>query len=617
MVGVMTVLLGGFATRLQFDFELEKLFPKGDDDLAYFKEHVERFGYDNDYLTIALKAPETIYDSFFVAEAQKVVTTLRQLPGVDFVSSPLELPKMVATPMGLSAFPMFDDPDNFHGDSTWIAADPLLSPLIPSTHLTLLLRHEHMGQTTGQALYDRIRVIMGHAPFEIRLIGRLPGEKAFLELVKEDFLVFLLGSLLICALVLWLIAGNWKLTLLPFTVGAVTLLWTFGLMGLLGIPITIMTSLLPPIILFVSSSDGIHLVSALRNSENQKQAFAKVFFPTFMTSMTTAIGFFSLMVIPVGPLQALGLLAGLGTLIAFGITYVIAPVFRERYTEGRKIDRRSLSTYVGWLWRNHRAVAAVVLVLVGVGAYFSTQLKVDAYLLDDLPTESQVTLDFQWADENLGGSKPWEISLWPTSPADDWWDEPIQREVAKITDYLQNEYGVARIASSSNALKYASYLEEGDYSFPDVVSPRLITRAKRLLHEMRIPLASKDSRYGRIAGLIPQWGSEETRSRDEELALFLQREIDSTILRHRMTGTTYMIDRSHGILARQIVGSLALAIAVVSVVLGLYFRSGRMALIALVPNIMPLLMIGASSPCLEYLFNCLPPSSLPWYLVSS
>ena len=591
-VGILTLILGWSASRVSFQFEFEELFPKGNEDLTFYSEHVSRFGYDNDYLTVVIHPEETIYDSTFLSIVQELAQELRSLTYVDDVFSPLQIPRLEKTPFGTTAFKLLDDPHTYDSDRAFIEADPLLSKLIPTNFLALVLHHEHLDNIAGAAFYEAFTTVVDKYNLPYRSIGRIPGEQAFLTLIREDFLVFLLGSLSVCALVLWRICRRVSLTVMPLLVSGLTLLWTFGVMGLLGLPITIMTSLLPPIILFVSSSDSIHLISALRNSSDRRQAMAKVFFPTFMTSITTTAGFFSLMVLPVGPLQALGFLAGTGTLLAFALTYLLAPNFPGNYRPESKMDYRTVERYASWLWRWEQPIVFVTLLLTLAGAYFTSRLEVDAHLLGDLPPSSSLRKDFIWADEHLGGSKPWEIALSVVAEDGSWWDLEVQREVQKITEYVENALGASQVISSSHVVQYANYIEDSEFALPKNIGTRLLTRAKRLLHELRVPIVSDDQRHGRISALIPEWGSEETQQRNALLAAFIDEQVDSEVVSYRLTGSTFMIDKSHEILARDIMLSLLLAVAMVSLVLGLYFRSIKTAFIALIPNLVPLLIIG-------------------------
>ncbi|MEM9326873.1 MAG: efflux RND transporter permease subunit [Bacteroidota bacterium] len=597
VLGVLTIVFGWSATKITFNFEFEQLFHQGNEDLLFYEAHVERFGYDNDYLTIILEPSADLYDSAFLASAKNITTALRELETIDFVFSPIELPKLIATPTGLTAFPLLEDPGRYTADQQFIASDPLLSELIPSDYLALLVYHQHLDNVQGTQLNERVVAMITKEGLSYRLIGRIPGEQAFLGLIKEDFLVFLLASLVACVFVLWMICRRLALTLMPLLVSGLTLLWTFGLMGLLGIPISIMSSLLPPIILFVSSSDTIHLISALRNSADRRQAIEKVFFPTFMTSITTAVGFFSLLVLPVAPLQAFGLLAGIGTLLAFVITYLLAPNFPVRYRQGRRMDRRTFEQYASWLWRREQPIALITLLLALGGAYFTSRLQVDAYLLEDLPESSEVRSNFNWADDQLGGSKPWEIAL--TVGQDyAWWDLEVQREVSKITRFAEEVLGATHILSSSKAVEYANYLANGQLELPERLTAKTLLRAKQLVHQLRVPLLAADESQGRISGLIPEWGSEATQLRNHQLAHYIDEHVDPHVLSYRLTGSTYMIDKSHELLARDIVFSLLLAIAMVSLVLGLYFQSVKTAFIALIPNLVPLLIIGGVIYCL-------------------
>ena len=589
----ITIFLSLFLPRLQFNFELEQLFSAESADYQFYQKHVTHFGFDNDYLTL-LVIPDgaSIYDWDFLSTMNQLIAEFDSLADVEFIYSPLDLRKVIKGPTGIVAFPLLQNADKLQNDSTFIANDPYLSQAFPEAPIfTLLVKHRHyMDQKKSQILFDEIKPIIGRLPYKYHIIGRIPAEKEFLGLIKTDFTKFLVLSLVICGLVLWRICRSVKLILYPFSVCIVTLIWTFGLMAAFNVPITIMTSLLPPMVLFVACSDTIHLISVYRSTQSQSQSIQKVLAATFLTSLTTAIGFISLIFVPIELIQDLGTIAAISVIFAFIATYAIAPFFLKG-SPAQSNNSPNLSVIVDFTARYPRLIVLSFLILAGTGIWATSQLKVDAYLLHDMPSDAATAKSFAFADENLGGSKPWEMAIWVINTNRSIWDESVQKEIAKTVDYLELQYPIANLLSPSTFTKYARSIRHQRFDV-DQISRQDQILARRIARQAQIQLVTKDNQMCRITGNMKEYGSLATNEKNQQLHAFMQHEIDLSIIGYRITGTNHLIDQSHHLLATEMATSLGIAIVLVSFVFGIYFRSWKWSLIALIPNIIPLIITG-------------------------
>lgn len=595
----VTMVLGMFLPKLQFQFELESLFAKNED-FEFYQKHVAEFGFDNDYLNVMV-VPEqgSIYDWTFLMEMKALIAQLEQFEEVEFIYSPIQLRKVIKGPSGIQTYPLFGAASKLHSDSLFIANDPYLNQTFPDANVfVILIKHQHFLDAALSDLFmEKIGPITSQLKHKYYLVGRLPAEKEFLGYIKTDFALFLALSLVLCAIVLWWICKRPRLVLFPFIISVLSLIWTFGLMGALGVPITIMTSLLPPIVLFVACSDTIHLISAFRSTGNVEQAIQKVLAPTFLTSVTTAIGFLSLLLVPVGLIRDMGWIAALSVIFAFITTYSLAPFFLK----GEMVALRSGRQLKGVLKLTQihaKLIGVVFLMLTFVGLWATLQLKVDAYLLHDMPPEAKTLESFTFSDNQLGGSKPYEIAIWPADSSKTIWDEKVLLETAKIVSYLEKEYPVANLMAPSKMMQYARHARHGTFDLVETSRQDQIL-ARRIERRASIQVVSEDEKLARITGNIKEYGSLNTDERNAALHKYIEKSIDTEIIQYKITGTNHLIDQTHNLLAGAMATSLGWAVLLVSVLFGVYFKSIKWAMIALVPNVVPLLITGL----LLYLLN--------------
>lgn len=535
---------------------------------------------------------------------------LRSLDGVEGVTSPLSQKHVVKSPTGLIAFPLIhlDQPDLLPRDSIRIFENAFYASSfsIHRNAMSIYLTHGHFKtQDESAILVEKIRGLTETAGLgRVRLVGKLQAQNIFIDLIRSDFGKFLVGSILLSFSILLLIFRNLRSAFLPFLISVLSLIWLFGLMGLLGIKINLLSTLVPPIIFFVSMSDAVHLMNAIRRStydEKRKgimEAVQIVWTPTLLTSVTTAIGFLSLLWINTEPIQLLGLFAALGVLIAFFITFTFGVLLA---TLGSHTSEKKLlglpGGFLDFLLRNQKAIIGISIVFILALIPGSTMLKVNAYLLDDLPTDSEVRQDFEYTDEYLGGSKPYEIRIDVVDPSKTIWDKDVMDEIHKIEEYLL-DYPIAKVQAPSTLIKYLNMVESGGLAetFTYPADERSYIRARALTNRIDQNLMRKfrteDGKACRIIGFFPELGSYDTKVKNDEMIAFLDETIDLKLINYRLTGTTYLIDKSHELLSLNLIKGLLTAVLIIGIILAIYFRSLKLLLISFIPNLIPLLIVA-------------------------
>lgn len=610
---VITAVLGWNLQYLAFDFEFEKFFPKDHpESLAYIK-HTEQFGYDNDYMHIIIERKAGLFDADFLKRASLFEQALAKIEDVKNVYSPLSLQHVIKSPTGIVIFPLIHSEKptvyQLNQDSLRIFGNPFYRSAFSNdgTSISIYLNHAHFGdQARSEKLLGSIHDQASKYDIKnIRLVGKLSAAGVFISYIQNDFGKFLIGSLILSFALLLLIFRNFKSALLPFLISLLSIVWLFGLIGLLGYKINLLSSLLPPILFFVSMSDAVHLMNALKKSSDKtkenklKDSLRIVWTPTLLTSVTTAIGFLSLIWINTEPVQLLGLFAAMGILIAFVITFTFGLLVASITEYSAK--KTLLDIPEGWLQfivKKKKLVIVTVFLIVASLVPGINRLKINSFLLDDLPKDSQVRMDFEFADAQLGGSKPYEIRVEVVDTSLNIWDKEVMDEVVKIEEYLLNRYPIAKVQSPATIVKYLNMVNNGglnqNYLYP--TSKRSYDQTMRLKNRIdpkRLDkLVTADSKVGRLIGFFPELGSYETGVRNEEMLKHLSGSINRDIINYQITGTTYLIDKSHELLSFNLLKGLFTAILIIGIILGVYFRSWKLLIISLIPNIIPLIMVA-------------------------
>jgi len=606
----LTLFFGLNLSKLEFDFELEKFFPKNHPESLLYKEHIEEFGYDNDFLYIILENERGVFEADFLSNAVAFEANLNSIEDVISVYSPLSLQHVIKSPTGLIVFPLMHStpPRKLKQDSIRIFNNPLYKSAFSddAKSLGIYLNHDHFNDPDrGGRLLRAIKKNASENKIDkVRLVGKLSASETFIRLIKTDFSKYLVGCLMLSYAILLIIFRNHKAAIFPFLISLLSILWTFGCMAFLKVKINLLSSLLPPVLFFVSMSDAVHLISVFSKvpDTNQLKRCRKViqtiWVPTLLTSLTTAVGFLSLLRINTEPVQVLGLFAALGILIAFIITFTLGLLFIPSLNQLKRVKFSVPSRLSVFVICNNRQILIAVGLIVMVCLPGVFKLKTDAYLLKDLPKDNEVRKDFDFADSFLGGAKPYEIRVEAADTSYSIWDKKVMDEIVKIDNYLTNAYQVSRVQSPVSIVKYLHMVSNGgineNYKLPETKEAyREVMKLKNRVDPKRMDkIVANHSKAARLIGFFPELGSYETGKRNEKLKAYLDKHLNTDIIRYRITGTTYLIDKSHELLSKNLLSGILTAILVVGLILGLYFRSFRLSVISLIPNLIPLIVIA-------------------------
>ncbi len=590
--------------KLKVAFDFESFFDQDSTDKQFYNEHKKAFGYDNDYLLLIVESNEGLFNPANFAKLKGWQQSARLIEGVQSINSPLDLKRIVETPFGLTAFPLIhsNDSTKLKTDSAKIAKHPLFKQYFNFEQQAMLVSVEHAhfaDKATEDAFLKELKLSLSQSEIaKYSLVGRLTAQATFVENIKGDFLLFSSLALVLSAILLWLIYRSFRLMLVPYLVSVTTMVFILGFMAFSNIPLSILSVLLPTIILFVSTSDAVHLLNAFSASNNStyhirlQEAVKHVLIPTFLTSITTAIGFLSLCFLPSQPINELGYLAALAIMLAFAINFVFAPLLLVQNKKARLV-KLPIKGFTVWLFRKKIQVYSAFGTLLLVAVYFAFQLNTDAYLLKDLPENDPVRKQFELVDRHFGGSKPWELAIWPADSAVAMWSPAFMREVNKVTDFMSDSLAFGRVISPAELLKYANQVKKGGilsaYKFPEENIESTIVTAKKLNNYLNGKVINRAGNYARIVAFMPDWGAKLTTAKNESLQHFIAASIDQNIVAYQLTGTSYLIDKSNELVSLNLLKGLLMAVALIAIILGIYFKSLKLLLISLVPNLIPLL----------------------------
>ncbi|HOZ40132.1 MAG TPA: MMPL family transporter [Flavobacteriales bacterium] len=621
VLGVITLLFAFALRNVQVDYDFEKFFPKSDPELDRYLEFRERFGYDNDFLLIGIEREEGVFNTGLLTRVDSLAADLERLPLVMTVLSPTRMKEPVVTPVGA-----FETPYLRYWNDTLVAIDSARiwnDARVKDYFFTddaramLVVMNAEPGLSKEKCdvlLADIRRTLQENDLGQARIVGRIVGQDHYITTMVREMLFFLTASILLLAVFLWFGFRSVHGVLVPIAVVGLSILWQVGLMTALGKPLGILTMLLPTILFVVGISDVVHILECyldeIRSGVPRIRAIAityhEVGLPTFLTAITSGIGFATLGTASIPPLQEFGLYTALGVLLAFLLAFTLLPALLI-LTDPVKLlpitDKGSpwdvhLPGLFRWTIAHRRSILLAFGAISVLGIVGASRIKVNNYLLEDLPNSDPLKQGFVWFEERFGGVRPFEMEVTVVDNTSTIWDLEALRAMERVHTYLDTAYGVDGIVSPVTVMwSLNKAFNGGDpayYRLPDDPDEcrRLAKRTRLLGKDMIGSITSADGRTARISGRSVDEGGYVHQGKNTRLEAFIRSATDPTVVRFDQTGMAYLIDRNNATLSTQLVGGMGLAVFLTALIMLWFFRDWRMVLVALIPNIVPLLFIA-------------------------
>jgi hypothetical protein len=465
--------------------------------------------------------------------------------------------------------------------------------------------------------------VAAHPPppgVEVHIAG-LPHLRASIsDAMIDDQIILVPLSLLVCIILLFIsfrwIAGM----LLPILTVAFSVVTVLGVMAIVGEPLTILMNTLPTLLIVMGISEAVHVIGryveeSRRTSDRAlaaRRTMHSLAVASFLTSLTTAVGFASLAVADTEMLRRFGLVAAFGVMTVYVVLMTFVPAALTYFVppSGDHKVKLNKSTTRGWLEKllvvmtarlvRRPYVPIAVAAAFGLGSAWAYQLiHVDTSLLDTFRAEDPVVIATHLVDDHLDGIRPLEVLVLADDP-DRLRSPEALAAIDRVATWSMTQDGVLR-ATSPNDFLYAVYnpiegLSEGSrepFSTPGEVVA-LETLLTRFEPSPVRDYLTEDGTAARLEIRLADVGARRSIEIIDDIERQLQAELGAIPgVRWSLLGEGYI--GSHGVdsVVNDLFGSLGLSVVIIFAMIGLLFRSFRIGLLAIPTNVLPQLGVVA------------------------
>ena len=435
-----TVVMGYFAAQIKLSYEYTKAIPSDNPKFIVYNEFVKKYGVDGTTVVVGFKT-DHFYSKDFFNQVDALHKTIKQNSAVaevmsiptaytitkDSIDTKFNAAKIFNAPYTSDSLLLADQTvfENlpfyqnllYNPDSnSYIMAISFIADSINSVSRTKIIG----------SIQDELDRFSQSAKTEVHISG-LPFIRTIMaDRIKKEMLWFLIGSLILSAITLLVFFRSVSATVMSLAVVLMGVIWSLGTMVLLGQKITLLTALIPPLIVVIGIPNCIYFLNKYHTSykeTNDKekalvQMVGRMGVVTLFCNITAAIGFFVFALTKSPLLKEFGWVSGLNIMILFFISlffippvlsYLPAPKSKHvRYLDNQYLER-ILIKIERWAFAHTKWVFGITILAIFVSLLGVLQIKKEAFIVDDLPKQDKLYTDLKWFEQHAGGVMPLEI----------------------------------------------------------------------------------------------------------------------------------------------------------------------------------------------------------------
>ncbi|MAG30062.1 MAG: hypothetical protein CL908_04110 [Deltaproteobacteria bacterium] len=634
--------------RIRIDPSLNEMLPAEDPARRFYAELVERFGSD-DVVVVSFRS-DSLFSPAGLASLVRATRAIEDAEGVHRVEGLANALRMRAIEGDVEISGYLEDLPSTQAEATRLRADVLADPLRAGTFVSqagdataLLVTFERIAEDVflaksldlgvleaARAAAPEMEVVLAGTPHVKAAVGRLLSR----ELARMVPIVLLLMSILSCAFF-----GSLRMGMVPVAAVLLGLVWTLGVMGWVGHDLNIVTTLIPPLVLALGFAYATHVVASFQTVgeageptpaapgvERARAALARVAFPVLFTALTTAAGFLSLLANDLDVIRDFGIFAALSTVATLLAALTLAPCLlvsgrgepaacgdagletsRGDGPRGLPTRRRWLDERLEGLARFDVRHATPILLAAGVAGLLalaaSTRIEVNLPVIENFARDTAIRQAYGEVDRLYGGANQFYVMLRAEERGA--FEQPqALREVARLQQWLALQ---PEIGGTTSVVQYIEVLNEA--LGPEEIPTRRIPDSANLVAQLLLFGANEEldvliDRAHRVITVLVRSTATETREFDQ-----LAKRIDARLaalpegITGHTTGNAILLARAADRISRGQAASLLAAGAMIGLLLIGYFRSLRLGLLALIPNMLPVLLyfglLGATGTTLN------------------
>lgn len=650
LVVVFTGFMGYHAKDVELSFAGSKILPLTDPEYIAYNKFKKQFGEDGTMMVLGLQS-EKIFDQKVYNAWYELGDSIKAIDGITNVLSTAhsyELKKdTTKQAFKLERIHIGKVNNQSQADSIQSVIErlPFYDKLLynadsQSTLMALSFDSLSLNSKKRNVVLNKIKEHTDRFELETGITLRKSGlpyiRTVVANLVAGEFKLFLILALIITALILLIFFRSFYAVLFPVIVVLIGVVAAVGTTVLFGYKITILTGLIPPLIVVIGIPNSILILNKYHTEYMLFQdkfkalsiAIKRVGTTIFFTNLTTAIGFGVFALTSSEVLTEFGIIASINVMTTWLLSLVLIPIIfsylpNPKAWQTKHLENGYLTSFIKkvdfWVHHKRTAIYIITAVIVTIASFGMYKVSVNGYMVDDMPSDSPVLADLKFFENNFDGVLPLEVQV-DAKRKNGLINIPSIQKLEKLDRMISAYPEISRSISLNEVLKFSKQAfyngEPSFYKLPTQSEAAFIlSYAKKsgASGGLMKSYIDKDNQVTRVSFQVKDVGS----NRMNVLLDELRPRVDSIFNPEKydvlLTGNSVLFVKGANYLLQNLVESLALAFFLVALLMFGLFRNLKVVLISLVPNIIPLIITAS---IMGYVGLSLKPSTILIYSIA-
>ncbi|HRG02184.1 MAG TPA: MMPL family transporter [Bacteroidia bacterium] len=642
VVLLITVLMGYETSRVELSYDFAQILPDDDSTFIEYQTFKKHFGEDGNVMVIGFK-DKNLFEYQKFNDWYELSKTIKNIQGIKDLMSVPTVYKFVKND-SLEKFdfvPLIQKPIKNQQDVDSIKADFLSLPFYESIIYNKETGANVMAITfTKKDLNSKRRL---EIVAEIKTLADAFAQKHNVEMhysgmpyirsqvmtkVSHEMTLFLVLAILVTALILWVFFRSGNVVFFSLIITAIGVLWSTGIMYMLGYKITILTGLLPPLIMVIGLPNCIFLINKYQSEfvahgnkiKSITRSIETIGVTLFLANITTAIGFGVLYFTKSLMLVEFGVVASISVMATYFITLILVPVIlyalptpKEKHTKHQdgKIITKALDMVDHLVQKRRMTIYITTTVITAICFWGMTFIDMNGFVVDDLPKKDPVYTDLHFFEDNFHGVLPFEIAVDAKKENGLFANNAKALYKIKAMQKVLEGYPIfSKPLSVVEAIKF-SYQAYNDgnpkyYRFPGVSDLKSLSEYSGSLKGQNNKLSKfidSTKQTTRISYQVKDIGSKKMK----EIMKTLRPKIDSIFspeeYKVSLTGHSLVFLKNNDYLLSNLIESLIIEIILIAIVGIALFRSVRIIILSKLPCLIPLVITAGIMGFLDIRFK--------------
>jgi uncharacterized protein len=624
-----TLFMGWRASQMELSYDFAKILPADDPTFIEYKEFKKRFGEDGNVMIIGF-ADKNFFTLNKFNDWYHLSKTIKIIPGIKEVLS-VPTSYKVSLNDSLSSFeftPLITRIPRTQKDVDSIKTEVeklkfyegiIYNKETSATVMAITFNGATLNSKRRIEIVNEVKLLTENFATKHKLEMHYSGmpfiRSKMMEKVASEMSLFLMLAVVITGFILWMFFRSLVNVVFSIIIVAMGVVWSLGILELFGFKITILSGLIPPLIMVIGIPNCIFLINKYQSEflahGNKVKSLARTIetigVTLFLANVTTSIGFGVLYFTKSSLLVEFGVVAALSVMATYMITLLLVPVIlfllpepREKHTrhlEGKRIN--FMLAFVDKIVQTKRPLIYIVtsvITIIGIIGIF--KISFVGYVVDDLPEKDPVYTDLKFFEKTFGGVLPFEISI-DTKKENGVFAENAKTlyKMKRLQDSIGKYPEFSKPVSIVEAVKFSYQAYRGGnpnaYRLPSISDLKKISEYSGSLSSQDNRLKSfidSSKRVTRISFQMADVGSQKIKELTKELRPKIDSIFDPKEYNVSMTGHSLVFLKSNDYLLQNLLESLVIEIVLIALVGMALFRSIRIIILSKLPCLIPLII---------------------------